>query len=102
MKRAPLDDAAIDVRERVRHDERVRIDAADNRFHLANLEARDDTVQDVLLGVRQAAIASIDGDAALKGPGYFLPYRIAFARDDRHGGVLFDAVDDEIERLRRR
>src|SRR4030095_16117210 len=100
MQWRPLRDTAVDIDERMRHDERIWIDSMRNRLHLADLEPRDDAVQNVLFGVAQSAVPVVDRHAPLERSGDFVPYRIAFARHDRHRRIFLEAVNDEIQRSR--
>src|SRR6478736_1363319 len=101
MARPAMDDAALGPGERVRDDERAGVLGVDDRFHLADLEARDDAVEDLLLGARQPAVSLEDGDAALQLAGDPLADRRAPRGDDRDRRELLEAVDDEVERARR-
>lgn len=65
MVRGFFDDAAFGVGERMRDDEGVGVCVFGDGFDAADLKACDDAVEDVLFGVREAAAAFVDGDAAV-------------------------------------
>ena len=66
MQRGALHDAALGVGERMRDDKRACIHGADDGFDLADFEAGDDAVENLLLGAAQTAVAPVYGDSALE------------------------------------
>src|SRR5919198_6557197 len=94
-----LDDAALDVGQRVDDDEGRSVKLADDALDLADLEPRDDAEEDVLLGVGPAAPPLVDGHAAPQVAGDGLPDLLAPFGDDEDGRVLLYAVDEEVDRL---
>src|SRR5919197_4870641 len=94
-----LDDAALDVGQRVHDDEGRLINLADDALDLADLEPRDDAEEDVLLGVGPAAPPLVDGHAAGQVADDRLPDLLAPLGDDDDRRVLLYAVDEEVDRL---
>src|SRR5689334_8444785 len=101
MEGGLLDDAAVHVRERVNDDEGRGVVLLDERADAADLQARDDAEEDVLLGVRPAAAPLVDRHAAREVADDGLAYLLAALRHDDDGRVLLDAVEQEVYRLRR-
>src|SRR5262245_26804325 len=94
-------DAAVDAAERMRHDERLRIQVVRDLLHPANLEPRDNAIQNLALLAALAAGARVDRHAAAEPTDNLLPNPCALGRDDRDRCIFFDAVDHEVQRTRR-
>src|SRR5215207_5323264 len=83
-----LDDAAVHVGEGVDDDEGGGVVLRDERADAADLEAGDDAVEDVLLGVRPAAAPLVDRHAAREVADDGLADLLAPSRHDDDGRVL--------------
>src|SRR5919197_1991170 len=101
-QRMAMDVSAPHIRQRMRNDERAGIECLDDAHEAAYLEARDDAVEDQAIGVGGAAAAAEDGDAAREFADDSLPDDLTLIRDDGDRGEFLDAVEDEVQRLRRR
>ena len=102
MQKRLFDQTAVHVREAVSCDEGVRVYIGGGVFDHADLEPRDDAIQNwqvriVRAGRAYAAAPSKDGDASLQllgdgGPDLFVP-----GRDDRDRGVLLKTVEKKVD-----
>src|SRR4051794_9235245 len=98
MKAPRLHQPAFDARQRMKHDERMRIVFADDGLDLAELEARDHAIDNVLFGALETAVAPIHRDPAAEIASDRFADRGAFVRHDGDRREFVDAVDHEVER----
>ena len=102
MQNSFLDNTALDLSQRVRNDKRRGVYLFDRALHDSDFQPRHDAVKDVSLLAPPAPAPLVSRHAAIQiADNRVLNLRV-LVRDDCDGCVLFDAVDDEVYRLRRR
>ncbi len=97
MRTCPPEDAALRSRQGMEDDEGPRVEIPDDASHPADLEPRDDAVEDVQLHSAHPPVAAVDGDPPAELPRHPITDGFMLGRDDGHGRVLVDPVQDEIE-----
>ena len=101
MEGTALDDPALDLRDRMRDDKRVLVNRVHDGPDSADLEARDDAVENGLLHAAHAALPLVNRHGAIELVDDAYPDRIAPGRYDGDGRVFLEAVNDEVDGPRR-
>ena len=97
-----FEDAAFGVGEGVDDDEGRLVDVDSDVLDSADFEARHDAEENILLHVSPAAPSLVNRHAATEHLDNRLPDFLAVVGDDGDGGVFLDAVNQEVNRFRRR
>src|SRR5262245_29530919 len=98
METGSLNYAPFSIGERVNHHEGLRVECPHERLNSPDLQAGDNTVQDVLLCTSHAAVAPEDRHPAAQRPRDALANHGVTVRYDRNRCILFQAIEHEIER----
>jgi hypothetical protein len=95
-----LEHTTLGVSQRINHNKRLAVQLPDHAFDPSDFQPGNYAKQNILVRIAKTTATFVDCHSALEVTDNSLPNLLVLLRHDRNGRVFFQAVDEEVDRLR--